>query len=90
VRRLPDESGNDDNEVRSRRFEIEEFLEICRSNNELYGPICLYIYSMQVYTIMGKLDLAITADINAAKFVAPIFALYPLQHLYVFPWDPPS
>ncbi|MEP6793939.1 MAG: adenylate/guanylate cyclase domain-containing protein, partial [Saprospiraceae bacterium] len=72
------------NEVRSKRFEIDEFLEICRSTNELYGPICLYIYSMQVYAIMGKLDLALIADVNAAKFVAPIFAAVPHYSTYMF------
>jgi len=71
-------------EVRSKRFEIDEFLEICRSTNELYGPICLYIYSMQVYTIMGKHELALTADVNAAKFVAPIFAAVPHYSTYMF------
>ncbi|MEP6646182.1 MAG: AAA family ATPase [Saprospiraceae bacterium] len=71
-------------EVRSRRFEIEEFLNICQTNNELYGPVCLYIYSMQVYTIMNKYDLALTADVNAAKFVAPIFAAVPHYSTYMF------
>ncbi len=72
------------NEVRSKRFEIDEFLEICKSTNELYGPICLYLYSMQVYTIMGKRELALTADVNAAKFVAPIFAAVPHYSTYMF------
>ncbi len=71
-------------EVRSGRFEIDEFLEICRSTNELYGPVCLYIYSMQVYTIMGRYDLALKADIEAAKFVAPIFAAVPHYSTYMF------
>ncbi|HZV71711.1 MAG TPA: AAA family ATPase [Saprospiraceae bacterium] len=71
-------------EVRSKRFEIDEFLEICRSTNELYGPICLYLYSMQAYTIMGKLELALIADVNAAKFVAPIFAAVPHYSTYMF------
>jgi len=73
-----------DSEVKSKRFEIDEFLEICSSTNELYGPICLYVYSMQVYTIMGKHDLALTADVNAAKFVAPIFAAVPHYSTYMF------
>ncbi|HUR30083.1 MAG TPA: adenylate/guanylate cyclase domain-containing protein, partial [Saprospiraceae bacterium] len=72
------------NEVRSRRFEIDEFLELCRSTNELYGPICLYIYSLQVYTLMGKYDLALIADENASKFVAPVIAAVPQYSTYMF------
>lgn len=71
-------------EVRSKRFEIEEFLKICRSTNELYGPICLYLYSMQVYVIFGKHELALEADKNAAQFVAPIFAAVPHYSTYMF------
>jgi len=71
-------------EVKSKRFEIDEFLEICKSTNELYGPICLYLYSMQVYVIMGKHDLALAADVKAAQFVAPIFAAVPHYSTYMF------
>ena len=71
-------------EVKSKRFEIDEFLELCRSTNELYGPSCLYIYSLQAYTIMGKYDLALIADENAAKFIAPFIAAVPQYSTYVF------
>lgn len=71
-------------EVKSKRFEIDEFLEMCRSTNELYGPICLYIYSLQAYTIMNKHDLALIADENSSKFVAPIIAAVPQYSTYVF------
>ncbi|HJW29692.1 MAG TPA: GAF domain-containing protein, partial [Saprospiraceae bacterium] len=71
-------------EVKSKRMEIDAFLEMCKSTNELYGPICLYLYSMQVYVIMGKYDLAATADVKAAQFVAPIFAAVPHYSTYMF------
>lgn len=71
-------------EVRSKRFEIDEFLEICSSTNELYGPICLYIYSMHAYVLMGKYDLALVADENAAKFIAPVIAAIPQYSTYMF------
>lgn len=71
-------------EVRSKRLEIKEFLDICKSTNELYGPICLYIYSMQVYVILGKYDLALKADEQAALFVAPIFAAVPHYSTFMF------
>ena len=71
-------------EVKSKRYEIDEFLEVCKSTNELYGPICLYIYSLQAYTIMGKHELALIADENASKFVAPVIAAVPQYSTYVF------
>lgn len=71
-------------EIKSKRMEMDAFLEMCHSTNELYGPICLYIYSMQVYVIFGKYDLALVADQKAAQFVAPIFAAVPHYSTYMF------
>ncbi len=71
-------------EVHSKRMDTDAFLDMCRSTNELYGPICLYLYSMQVYTIFGKHDLALVADKKAAEFVAPIFAAVPHYSTYMF------
>ena len=76
--------GMTNSEVKSKRYEINEFLELCKSTNELYGPICLYIYSLQAYTIMGKRELALKADENASKFVAPVIAAVPQYSTYIF------
>ncbi len=61
-------------EVRSHRYDVPSFIELCLSKTEYYGPVMISLYGLLVYNLFEDYDRAREADANAAKFIAPILA----------------
>ncbi len=61
-------------EVRSHRYDVPSFIELCLSKTEYYGPVMVSLYGLLVYNLFEDFDRAREADASAAKFIAPILA----------------
>ncbi len=71
-------------EVKSDRYDVDSFMDMCLGKNEYYGPVMVSLYSLLVYTQFGDYTRAREADKNAAKYIAPILASAAHYGTYMF------
>lgn len=71
-------------EVRSHRYDVKSFMELCLGRNEFYGPIMVSLYSLIIYTMFGDYERAKEADAVSRRYVAPILASPIHYGLYMF------
>lgn len=71
-------------EVRSARYDMDSFMQMCLGKNEFYGPVMISLYSLLVYNLFGDYERSKVADINAAKYIAPVLASAAHYGTYMF------